>query len=59
MDYFLLIISIVVFIISIISSIYILAIYCHSEDKGFGASLFCKILVVIIFNFLFLIIPFA
>jgi LMBR1 domain-containing protein 1 len=28
-------------------NIYILALYVHAEDKGFGTALYCKILVVL------------
>ena len=35
-------IAILIFIISF----YLLALYCHPDDKEFGASLICKIIVV-------------
>jgi len=47
MDVFLIIIMCVVGILLMIVNIYLLALYCHPEDGGFGASLFCKIVVVI------------
>jgi LMBR1 domain-containing protein 1 len=36
------IISVLIFIVSF----YLLALYCHPEDKEFGASLICKIVVI-------------
>jgi LMBR1 domain-containing protein 1 len=45
--------AIVCGILLLIASVYILAIYCHPEDAGFGSSLYCKFLVVST-SFLFL-----
>jgi hypothetical protein len=30
----------------IITNIYLLAYYCHPDDRGFGSALICKIVVV-------------
>lgn len=38
--------AIFICIIVLLVSFYVMAIYCHPEDKGFGASIFCKVLVV-------------
>ena len=46
MDIFLLVSTIILSILLIFVSFYFLALYCHPEDKGWGTSLFCKILVV-------------
>jgi len=41
------IILIIVFIIILLGvNIYILAMYCHPDDKGWGNVVYCKILVV-------------
>jgi hypothetical protein len=34
-------------IILIIGDIYLLAYYCHPDDRGFGSALICKIVVVL------------
>ena len=47
MDIFLLIVVIIVGVLLLYVNIYLLALYCHPEDGGFGASLICKIVVVI------------
>eukprot|EP01017_Pseudomicrothorax_dubius_P025556 TRINITY_DN2772_c0_g2_i5.p1 TRINITY_DN2772_c0_g2~~TRINITY_DN2772_c0_g2_i5.p1 ORF type:complete len:399 (-),score=102.13 TRINITY_DN2772_c0_g2_i5:421-1617(-) len=46
MDAFLWIATIVIAVLLFIINIYLLAIYCHPDDNGFGASLICKFLVV-------------
>ena len=46
MDIFLLIVVIIVGLLLLYVNIYLLALYCHPEDGGFGASLICKIVVV-------------
>lgn len=46
MDIFLLIATILVAVIIVAVNTYLLAIYIHPDDRGFGASLFPKILVV-------------
>lgn len=44
----LLIILIIVFVIILAGiNIYILALYCHPDDKGWGNVVYCKILVVV------------
>ncbi|KAM3140194.1 hypothetical protein pb186bvf_007747 [Paramecium bursaria] len=47
MDIFLLIVVIIVGLLLLYVNIYLLALYCHPEDGGFGASLICKIVVVL------------
>ena len=47
MDIFFLIFIILVTIALLICNIYILAYYCHPDDKGFGSALICKIIVVL------------
>jgi len=47
MDTFLLIATIVIGLILLFVNIYLLALYVHPEDRGFGASLTPKVLVVI------------
>jgi len=38
--------AIIFTIILIAINIYLLALYVHADDKGFGTALYCKILVV-------------
>lgn len=47
MDAFLIIITIIIAVLLVLVNIYLLAIYCHPDDNEFGASLVCKILVVL------------
>lgn len=56
MDWFLTIVSVVVGILLVGVNFYLLALYCHrmfdidnwsADDNGFGASLFCKVIVVL------------
>jgi LMBR1 domain-containing protein 1 len=48
MDNGLLIALAIIFTIILIGiNIYILALYSHTDDKGFGTALYCKLLVVI------------
>lgn len=47
MNLYLLISLIVILALLIIVNIYLLAYFCHPDDKGWGATLFCKALVVI------------
>lgn len=42
--------TIFIFLVVLAVSFYVMAIYCHPEDKGFGASIFCKVLVVLRFT---------
>jgi hypothetical protein len=46
MDIELIIISIVVALLLLATSIYLLALYSHADEKDWGASTFCKFLVV-------------
>ena len=50
MDIFLIIMTSIVGLLLILSNIYILAVYCHPEDNGFGSSLWCKIIIVLIIS---------
>jgi len=47
MDTFLIIVTIIMSIILFIVSFYILALYCHPDDKGLGSHILLKFLVVI------------
>lgn len=47
MDIFMLIMTIVLSVGLLILSIFLLSYYSHTDDKGFGASLVCKIAIVI------------
>jgi len=47
MNYYLLMSAIVILVLLVIVNSYMLAYYCHPDDKGWGASLFCKLLVII------------
>ena len=47
MDIFMIVMTIVLAILLIIGSIYLLAYYCHPDDRGFGSALICKIVVVL------------
>jgi len=47
MDVFLIIVTIILSFILFIVSFYILALYCHPDDKGFGSHLLLKLLVII------------
>lgn len=49
MDVLLIILVVIFAVILLYVSIYLLALYCHPLDSGFGASLFCKALVVFYF----------
>lgn len=51
MDAFLIVVTVLLFLLLAYISIYLLALYCHPQDAGFGASLFCKLLVVLGFIF--------
>jgi LMBR1 domain-containing protein 1 len=46
-DIFLLVVIIILGVLLIVTNIYLLAYYCHPEDRGFGSGLFCKCVVVI------------
>lgn len=55
MEWFLIIVTIVMAILLLFVNFYLLVLYCHrklikiynlADDKGWGASLFCKILVI-------------
>jgi len=42
-----LVMTIILAVLLIIINIYLLAYYCHPEDRGFGSSLVCKIVVIL------------
>lgn len=39
--------TIIIGVLLVFANIYILGVYCHPEDNGFGANLLCKITVVV------------
>ena len=43
----LIILAIIFVLILLAINIYILALYVHNDDKGWGSALYCKVLVVI------------
>lgn len=45
-DAFLIVITVVLAVVLIFSSFYLLVLYCHPDDGGWGTSLFCKIIVI-------------
>ncbi len=47
MDIFMIVMTIILSIVLIIVSIYLLAYYCHPDDRGFGSALICKVVVVL------------
>ena len=52
MDVFLIIITIIMGLLLLYVNIYLLALYCHPEDRGFGTSCICKIIVVSLFTYI-------
>ena len=42
-----LVMTIILAVLLIIANIYLLAYYCHPDDRGFGSALICKIVVII------------
>lgn len=46
MNYFLILMSLALFIIAVIISFYLFTIYCHPDEKGFGSSILSKIIIV-------------
>lgn len=47
MEVFIIIILVVVAILLLITNIYLLAYYSHPDDNGYGADLFCKIVMIL------------
>ena len=47
MEPFLVIVTIVLTVLLLLINFYLLAIYCHPDDKGLGTSLILKILVMV------------
>ena len=48
MEAFLIAITVLFALIMILVNIYLLAMYCHPDDKGYGAAGFSQVLVVIL-----------
>lgn len=46
MDAFLIIVCIVIAILMMVVNFYLLAIYCHPDDRGWGVHWFCRALVL-------------
>ena len=49
MDVLMIVFICLISILLIIANIYLLAYYCHPDDRGFGSALICKIVVVILY----------
>lgn len=47
MDILLIVLTVVFVIVLIALNIYLLALYVHTDDKGWGTAVYCKILVVL------------
>jgi LMBR1 domain-containing protein 1 len=47
MDVFMIVMTIILALVLIIVNIYLLAYYCHPDDRGFGSALICKFVVVL------------
>ena len=47
MDVLMIVFICIISVALIITNIYLLAYYCHPDDRGFGSALICKIVVVI------------
>lgn len=47
MEPFLVIVTIILTVLLLLVNFYLLAIYCHPDDKGLGTSLILKILVMV------------
>lgn len=47
MDVLTIVFIVLIGIALLVASIYLLAYYCHPEDRGFGSALICKIAVVL------------
>lgn len=46
LNIYILVTMVVLVVLLIIVNIYLFAYYCHPDDSGIGAGLFCKFLVV-------------
>lgn len=46
MDIFMIVMIVMFAVILLVTNIYLLAYYCHKDDRGFGSALLCKIVVV-------------
>ena len=46
MDVLIIVFICLISVILIIGDIYLLAYFCHPDDRGFGSALICKIVVV-------------
>lgn len=47
MDVLLIISCLIISILLVIANFYILVIYSHPDDKGWGVSFYCRILVIV------------
>lgn len=47
MDVLMIVFIVLISIILLVTNIYILAYYCHPDDRGFGSALVCKIVVIL------------
>lgn len=47
MQVYLIILSVVMTIVLLGVNVYLLALYCHTDDKGWGTAVYCKVLVVV------------
>jgi LMBR1 domain-containing protein 1 len=45
-DPVLIVVMVILAVLLLYVSVYLLALYCHPDDGGFGASLICKLIVV-------------
>ncbi len=47
MDVFMLVMTIILAVLLLVTNIYLLAYYCHPDDRGFGNAWICKFVVVV------------
>ena len=52
-DIFALVFTIIFAVLLVVANIYLLAYFCHPDDRGFGSALICKIVVVRFFNLIY------
>ena len=45
-DIFMLVMIIILGLLLLVTNIYLLAYYCHPDDRGFGSGLLCKLVIV-------------
>ncbi len=46
MDVLMIVFIVLISLVLIVTNIYLLAYYCHPDDRGFGSALICKLVVV-------------